>query len=208
MKRFLALVLSVVMVFSLVACGSDGKAEKYCWNCGEGISKSDSFCGHCGTDVSNKTTDSSKETESTDVSSKDVESKPSTSTTTASKSTTSTVTASKTTTSKPATTSKPTASKPTTSTTTSKPTTHTHSYSKYVCTGCGAVDKSHAYEYLIEWVKTNGTEEYGDFEYRFKGKNNTADCYGLTYATDIDHLYRFPLPALMNILPEKILLLN
>lgn len=31
-----------------------------------------------------------------------------------------------------------------------------HSYSQYVCTKCKAVDKSHAYEYLVEWVKKNG----------------------------------------------------
>ncbi len=34
-----------------------------------------------------------------------------------------------------------------------------HNYKKYKCTSCGIVDKSHAYEYLIEWVKTNGVKD-------------------------------------------------
>ena len=51
MKRFLAQVLSIVIIFSLVACGKEGKAEKYCSNCGGGISKSASFCEYCGTAI-------------------------------------------------------------------------------------------------------------------------------------------------------------
>lgn len=51
MKKFLAILLAVVMVLSLVACGDKGKAEKYCWSCGEGISKKDSFCEYCGASV-------------------------------------------------------------------------------------------------------------------------------------------------------------
>ncbi len=32
-----------------------------------------------------------------------------------------------------------------------------HDYQQYVCVTCGEVDKSHAYEYLAEWLKQNGT---------------------------------------------------
>ena len=31
-----------------------------------------------------------------------------------------------------------------------------HNYEKCVCTKCGEIDKSRAYDYLIEWVKKNG----------------------------------------------------
>ncbi len=64
-----------------------------------------------------------------------------------------------------------------------------HAYYKYVCAKCGTVDKSHAYEYLIEWVKANGTQEGDSIEYIFEGKNNPADCYGLTYLVNNDYLY-------------------
>ena len=66
----------------------------------------------------------------------------------------------------------------TTTTTTAKTTTtaHQHTYSKYVCTGCGEVDKAHAYEYLLEWTKENGETDgiittwhyvQGDFDLSF-----------------------------------------
>lgn len=51
MKRLTAVILLVIVIFSLVACGENQKAEKYCWNCGEGVSKEASFCGYCGTDL-------------------------------------------------------------------------------------------------------------------------------------------------------------
>ena len=51
MKKFTAVLLLVVLVFSCVACGSEQKAEKYCWNCGEGITKEASFCEHCGAKI-------------------------------------------------------------------------------------------------------------------------------------------------------------
>lgn len=53
MKKFLAFVLSIIMLLSLSACGQGGKAEKYCWNCGGGITKAASFCEHCGAEVDN-----------------------------------------------------------------------------------------------------------------------------------------------------------
>ena len=39
MRRILAVILAVVMVLSLAACGQKEKAEKYCSSCGEGVSK-------------------------------------------------------------------------------------------------------------------------------------------------------------------------
>jgi len=35
--------------------------------------------------------------------------------------------------------------------------TPSHSYSNYVCNKCGDVDKSHAYDYLVLYIKQNGT---------------------------------------------------
>ena len=34
---------------------------------------------------------------------------------------------------------------------------HKHTYSQYICTGCGEIDKGNAYKYLVEYVKSNGT---------------------------------------------------
>jgi hypothetical protein len=64
-----------------------------------------------------------------------------------------------------------------------------HSYSNYACSKCGTVDKSHAYEYLMEWVKTNGTRDGENIEYVFEGKNNAAHCLGLTYSAKNNYLY-------------------
>lgn len=212
MKNVLAIILSIIMSFSFVACG---KAEKYCSSCGEGISKNVAFCEHCGAsvqvidddiecnssqlkdDVSNDT--NSSETQTSAEISKPIEtSKPSE-------------------TSKPIESSKPaeTINPPTPAHTHSyskKVTTPTcieqgyttytcscgdsyisdytnitsHSYSKYVCTMCGTVDKTNAYEYFKEWVKANGTQNGENIDYIFEGKNNSAKNMGVRYSADLD----------------------
>ena len=53
MKKFLSLILSIILLFSLCACGNNNKAEKYCSSCGEGISKDSAFCDHCGATIDN-----------------------------------------------------------------------------------------------------------------------------------------------------------
>lgn len=58
MKRIISLVLSIIMMFSLCACGKNEKPEKYCWSCGEGISKDVAFCEHCGAAVNNEKVES------------------------------------------------------------------------------------------------------------------------------------------------------
>lgn len=58
MKKLLALILAVVMIFSLAACGKEKEAEKYCFNCGEGISEIVAFCPYCGVDLSLSTENS------------------------------------------------------------------------------------------------------------------------------------------------------
>ena len=68
-------------------------------------------------------------------------------------------------------------------------TSSTHSYVNYVCSKCGTVDKSHAYEYLMEWVKTNGTQDGEDIEYIFDGKNNSIDNHKLVYSISSNYLY-------------------
>ncbi|MDD6479243.1 MAG: zinc ribbon domain-containing protein [Oscillospiraceae bacterium] len=154
MKRILALLLALIIVLSFSACGKE-KAEKYCSNCGEAISKNVAFCEHCGEAV--KETGSKIEESETD---KKVE------------------------TSKPAETSKPTeSSKPavsskqtgTSSSSTTKPTTqtHKHTYSNYKCTGCGNMDINGMYNYFKDWVINNGTLK-GDYVCYSK----SADTYG------------------------------
>lgn len=49
MKKTTIVLLVFALTLSLAACGEEQKAEKYCWNCGEGITKEASFCEHCGT---------------------------------------------------------------------------------------------------------------------------------------------------------------
>lgn len=215
MKKIIAVILSFVMVFLLVACGNEptaeneSKEEKYCFNCGEGISKAATFCEHCGTDVKNTNSEgasndniSSDNTSST--SSKD--SKPAES-------------------SKPATSSKPSSSSanPSSSQTaeSSKPSTPTHthnytnktiiptctekgytlhtcscgdtykdnyinpehSYLNYRCSICGAIDKEHAYEYLETLVILNGTlnTETGNIDYIYKKEEKEYSDKSNTY---------------------------
>ncbi len=208
------------MVFVLAACSGD-EPDKYCTNCGKGITNSVSFCQNCGAavnDTSSKTeTSSAEETSSTPESSSssnpNSSSKPSTTSHTSSKPTQ---------TPKPTSSTKPTSSnKPATSSkpivnpipVSSKPV-HTHSYSQkitdptctekgyttytcscgdsytsnyvepkhtytdYVCSKCGTVDKSHAHEYLVEYIKKNGTvkgEYINIYEY-----HNDLQC-GISY---------------------------
>ncbi len=191
MKRILAVVLAIVMMFSLVACGGESKdeakAEKYCWNCGEGIASNATFCEHCGTEINNT---SSQENVSNDQGAN----KPSSATQTTSQPTV---------TSKPATTThKHSYSKKVTAATcTAKGyTTYTcscghtykdnytnpaHNYSNYKCTKCGAVDKSHAYEYLVAYVKENGTTSGG---YTRMYAVNGDIVYNLCYSAQHDNL--------------------
>ena len=62
---------------------------------------------------------------------------------------------------------------------------HTHDFSNYVCSECGTVDTSHAYEYLIEWTKENGDYEDGTYRYVF-----VEDRYkmGIMYSLEIEAL--------------------
>ena len=52
MKRIVALLLLIVVLFSVVSCDAledtSEKVEKYCFNCGTPISKNAAFCEHCG----------------------------------------------------------------------------------------------------------------------------------------------------------------
>ncbi len=176
MKRWASCLLAMMMVLSLAACSKQA-ADRYCTNCGHGLTKKVSFCDECGAAVGGTTQTSTDGADNT-------------TTTSAENSTATTMTTTKsaitTTTKKPA----------TTTSTTAKPTTtaksHTHSYAKkvtpatctvkgyttytcscghsykdnytnpshkyenYVCKSCGAVDKAHAYEYLEGWIRRNG----------------------------------------------------
>lgn len=161
------------MMILLVACGSK-KADKYCTHCGSGMAKSDAFCSECGGAVAGDISSSSTSSVSTTI------------TAASTTSTEATAAPTKATTKKPApTTAKPTTAKPTT-------TAHKHTYStKYVCTGCGEIDKSHAYEYLREWVKQNGKVEADVVsirEYLNGSTDNTVWVYGIYYSAQTDNI--------------------
>jgi hypothetical protein len=194
MKRFVALLMAVALLMTLTACGNE-KAEKYCWNCGEGISKDVSFCSNCGTEqggseeaTTSATVETAKEQKST-----------------ATKKTT--------TTKAPTPTQRPTESqqpahthsyskKVVAATCTEKGytlytcscgdtykdnyTNPSHTYSNYVCSACGAVDKAHAYDYLTQWIKRNGKVDGAYVEYLYR-KDDTQ--YSLSYSAKWDYLY-------------------
>ena len=194
-------------------CGKGiSKNVTFCEHCGANVKENgnENFS-------SNTTTSSTPDTSTTTSSGPIITSAPnisSTPTTSSKPTTTSTTTSSKPTTSTTTTSSKPTTTttththsysikiKPATCTTQGYTTytcscgdTYTgdyispsHSYTKYKCTKCGAVDKSHTYEYLVEWVKTNGTKNGENIEYIYEGKNNPNDRYGLTYFSKDNYL--------------------
>ena len=175
MKRLVALVLVMVTLFTMIACGNNNKAEKYCSSCGEGISKEVAFCEHCGAAVNGEqeepATTSDNEGETTTVAGE---------TQTGDESTTPPP-ATTTTTRPPVTTTRP----PVTTThshsythnvtpptcTAQGYTTHScscghsykdtytspsHTYTEFICHPCGAIDKDNAFAFLVEYIKTNG----------------------------------------------------
>lgn len=202
MKRLVSLLLAVSMMISLAACGNQ-KADKYCTNCGSGMAKSDSFCPECGTAVGGAVTSSSvngadEMTTATTTTTEEVtttttnQGKPSTEKPTTTSKPTTTIAPTTTITAKPTTTTKVTTTKEP-STTTKKPTTttttaHKHTYSKYICTGCGEIDKAHAYEYLVEWTLQNGKTDGTQVSYLYQNNNVK---YGLSYNAQSDVLYVF-----------------
>ena len=217
MKKFSSVVLSLLMLFVFAACENTNKPEKYCSNCGEGISKSASFCDSCGASVDGEKNMSNILSDKEDSSN------------TSSKSSNKENTSEKTNTSSKPNTNNSITSKPVTNTnktTTSSKPTHTHTYSKkvtsptctekgyttytclcghtyndnyttpshsylnYVCSKCGNVDKSHSYEYLLEWLKQNG-EASGDHVSIYEYKKNYQYQYGISYNGSADYMYVF-----------------
>jgi hypothetical protein len=61
-----------------------------------------------------------------------------------------------------------------------------HRYSNYRCTECEAVDQTHAFDYLIVWVKEHGiaSGEYTEFEYV-----SDSCTYGISYSAQDDYLF-------------------
>ena len=217
MKRLIALVLALVMCLPLIACGSE-KAEKYCWSCGEGISKEVAFCGHCGASVKDNQKETAANTEnSEETSTVTAETQTPESPTTTPPVTTTTTPPATTTTPPPTTTKAP-------ATTTQKPAAHSHSYtqvvtqptctaqgyttytcscgdtyknnytnashsySNYKCTKCGEVDKTHAYGYLVEYVKKNGKVK-GEYVYINEYSNDFLTQYSINYSASGNYLY-------------------
>ena len=198
MKRFVSLLLAAAMISLLVSCGNQ-TAEKYCTHCGSGIAKNDAFCAECGAAVGGSTSSSStaytdKTTTATDTTTSTAAKHTTTTakhttTTTAKHTTTTTTKARQTTTTTAAKSTTATTAKPTTVTTTTATiveTVHKHTYSKYVCTGCGEIDKAHAYEYLLEWTKQNGKTDGTNVRYEYFSGGVT---YCLSYSAQSDSLY-------------------
>lgn len=203
MKKLLAFTLSIIMMFSLCACGKSGKNEKICSSCGETISAAVAFCEHCGAatnNINSEENDPDNLTENNpsnqnengapaDTSTPSNTSTPSTPSNTNNPSGTNVPsdTSTPADTSNPSDTSKPSdSSTPSTSThshsyskkvtaatctaggyTTytcscgstykSDYTNPTHTYTKFICRPCGAIDKVNAYKYLVDYVKAKGT---------------------------------------------------
>ena len=215
MKKFIILLLAIMMCLACVACGNDAeKADKYCWNCGKGITLYASFCENCGAAVNDnkdKATPMATVVETQKPVETQVPTVEPTATPTQKPTATPTVEPTAIPTQKPTATptQKPTAtphthsySKKVTEATCTKNgyTTYTcscgdtykdnytnpsHQYVKHVCFNCGKIDTTHAYEYLIEWIKSNGEAdaEFIHFDYYTDGDDFIR--YSLTYdATD------------------------
>lgn len=209
MKRILINMLSFLLVLSLCACGNSKKTEKFCSNCGKGISKEVAFCENCGASVSDanaQSKDSIIDNTSMDNTSID---------------NTSSVESKSEETSKPAEESKPTQ-------TSKLAATHTHSYSKkvtastctaqgyttytcscgesykdnytnaaheyvnYKCAKCGQMDKDNLFSYLKSYVlqKGNPNGEYIIYPFMidYLGNNLTRTIM-LAYCATNESLY-------------------
>ena len=152
MKKILAILLAIVMVFSLCACGKEQKAEKYCFNCGKGITENADFCEQCGANVKENGNENSRDITSTTVTSNNLA-------TNNSNGSLHTHSYSK---------------KVTTATCTQQGytmytctcghsykdgyTDPTHSYSNNKCTRCGEMDMNNFYSCLKDWLTKNGED--------------------------------------------------
>ena len=61
-----------------------------------------------------------------------------------------------------------------------------HNYQNYKCTSCFIVDKSHAYEYLMTWIKQEGTANGTHISISYPYGN---DILALSYSATYDYLY-------------------
>lgn len=60
-----------------------------------------------------------------------------------------------------------------------------HKYQNYVCSSCGQVDKTHAYEHLMNWVKANGTANGMNTNFTYWSENTR---YSLSYSAEYDDI--------------------
>ena len=183
MKRILAIVLAIVMVLSLAACGKDKKAEIHCSSCGEAIKKDVAFCSNCGAEVNISKNESEEALSNNSTPSENTENKNEETSTPTNASAPSTSTPS---------TSTPSISKPSTSI-------HTHSYSKKVtaatCTAkgyttytcsCGDtyisdyIDASHNYQKNVCTRCGNKNQNYDLYQTEY---NKLTDDYNSQVAT-------------------------
>ena len=60
-----------------------------------------------------------------------------------------------------------------------------HNYTNYKCSQCGSIDKSHSYDYLVAWVKANGTTSGGYTKIQYTTGSST---YALSYSAQYNSL--------------------
>lgn len=173
MKRLFTLFMAVVLLMTLAACGNE-KAEKYCWNCGEGIAKTVSFCPSCGVaqGVAGITTTTQEHTataQATAPSHTHSYSKKVIAATCTEKGYTKYACSCG-------------------DTYKDNYTNPEHNYSQYyICTKCGIHDKEHTYEFLVEYVKRQGTSYATRTDLEIYNSDDAS--YYLSYDAEKKHLY-------------------
>lgn len=60
-----------------------------------------------------------------------------------------------------------------------------HDFYKFKYTNCGTIDKSHSYEYLIEWIKENGSTYGSKTEVNYV---SGSDTYSLQYSAQYNNM--------------------
>ncbi len=182
MKKLFAIILCALMMSSFTSCKKD-KAEMYCYNCGEGISKDVSYCSYCGTNVKGYNSVTETITELTTVL---VEL---------------------------TTEHQHEYSKEITPATCSEKgfTTYicscgdlykddyvnpSHKFVDYVCKECQAIDKSNAYGYLLQWIKTHGSVR-DDMIGVSEKVNDNLMCH-IIYNTTTNYLYVYCTDDIVN----------
>lgn len=70
-----------------------------------------------------------------------------------------------------------------------------HLYNNYKCKNCGEIDKTHTYEYFVNWILANGTKDGDNVmiirENPNKNDERQVNSYGILYDTKSEKVYLF-----------------